>query len=130
MTTRNEGIIMGRGTLTATTLAVGRHARAETHQAGGAEEAERQEIARLLAALQEALRAAPAGRAEEAEALAAQAGQLAQTATQEQPNRTLLQMLGRGVAQTAELLRDTLPDAVGLAGQLATLVARLHGAGV
>jgi hypothetical protein len=81
----------------------------------------------LSRTLTEHLRSAPGDKSDEAAAVAAQAARLVGEATAEKPNRTLLQVLSSGLKQTAAFLKDSVPDAFTIAGQITSLVARLHG---
>jgi hypothetical protein len=132
MSGRNEGIIMSGGSLTAGQLAVGRGATTQQNGTGAAPldpaEAQR-ELQALLAQLTQALKAAPATHAEESEAVAAQATQLVRVAAKPEPNRGLLQVAASGLHQTAEFLKDVVPNAVVVAGQIVTLISRLHQLG-
>ncbi len=145
MTDKNEGIILSSGTIIASQIAVGQGATAKaTHigsgsnvnirseltdvqQSAGASDAHIEELQALLQVLKERLRSAPSDKSYEAEAVAAQAAQLIEGATKDKPNRTLLQVLANGLKQTAEFLNDSIPGAVSIAGQIVTLVGRIHG---
>jgi hypothetical protein len=122
MAGRNEGIIVTNGTISATQIAVGRGASNTLTQTGHGED-----LQALLRTLTELLRQTPAEKSEEAEAVAAQAAQLVEAAGKEKPNRTMLQVLASGLKQAASFLKEAVPDAVTIAGQIASVVARLHG---
>lgn len=132
MTERNEGIIMSGGSLTAGQLAVGRGATAQQNATGAPalDPAEAQhELQALLAQLTHALQTAPATHTEESEAVAAQAAQLVRVAAKPEPNRNLLHVAVSGLKQTAEFLKDAVPNAVVVAEQIVSLVSRLHQLG-
>jgi hypothetical protein len=152
MTGKNEGIVVSGGGVRAGYLAVGRGARVDAMEIGsganvnvgsgltGVQQtagmtaagsgADEQNLAALLEILTKILNTAPANKADEAEALAAQAAQLVEAAGKDHPNRTMLQVISGGLKQTAELLKDAVPAAVKLTGQILDVVARLHGLSV
>ena len=85
------------------------------------------ELQALLVQLNETLQQAPRDKAEEAEAVAKSAEQLVATASEEKPNKTLIQIAGEGLKQAAETLAKVMPTALTTATQIVTLISKLHG---
>jgi hypothetical protein len=152
MTGKNEGIVVSGGNVRAGHLAVGRGARVDAMDIGSGSNvnvgssltgmqqtagemaagggAEEQDLAALLEILTKILNTTPTNKSEESEALAAQAAQLVEAAGKDHPNRTMLQVISGGLKQTAEFLKDAVPAAVKVTGQILDVVARLHGLSV
>jgi hypothetical protein len=65
--------------------------------------------------------------AENAEAVAAQATSLIETAAKENPNNTMLKTIAGGLKTTAEFLKDAIPSAVTIAAQIASVVGKIFG---
>jgi ElaB/YqjD/DUF883 family membrane-anchored ribosome-binding protein len=91
---------------------------------------QRKELQDLLQQLQDALPKTSFDKAEEAEDLAAQAKDIVDEAAKTQPNKTRLQRIGTGVKETAEFLKDTVPSAVAIGGQIVALIGKIHGIGL
>ena len=85
------------------------------------------ELQALLVQLNETLQQAPPDKAEEAEAVAKSAEQLVATASEEKPNKTLIQITGEGLKQAAQTLAKVMPTALTTATQIVTLISKLHG---
>ncbi len=85
------------------------------------------ELQALLVQLNETLQQAPPDKAEEAEAVAKSAEQLFATASEEKPNKTLIQITGEGLKQAAQTLAKVMPTALTTATQIVTLISKLHG---
>lgn len=91
------------------------------------DQAARQELEGLIEQLSQALQNVPAKQAEQAEAVAASAQALVETAKADKPNKTLLQISGEGLKKAAETLADVAPAVVGITGQVVALVMRMKG---
>lgn len=91
------------------------------------DQAARQELEGLIEQLSQALQNVPAKQAEQAEAVAASAQALVETARADKPNKTLLQISGEGLKKAAETLADVAPAVVGITGQVVALVMRMKG---
>src|SRR4051794_34568859 len=81
----------------------------------------------LLQKLAAALQSAPADKAEHAEAVATQAAQLIEAAKSEKWNKTTLKVIGDGLKQTAKFLKDSVPSAISITGQIVTVVRTIFG---
>jgi hypothetical protein len=152
MVKKNEGVVISGGDIRAGHFAVGPGASVyATHVGGGsnvnigsrltstkqtgyavvgAGGGKEQDLATLLEALTEALKTAPANKSEQAEALVSQAAQLIEIAGNDHPNRTMLQVISSGLKQTAEFLKEAVPAAVKLTGQILDVISKLHGLSV
>jgi hypothetical protein len=148
---KNEGIIISGGGIQAEQLAVGQGAKIKTMLTGGganvnigshltggqqasnttasADNPDREDLARLLKSLAGLLEKAPADKSDEAEALSVQAAQLVQAAAKDNPSRTILRVIGKGLKDTAEFLKDAVPGVVTVVEQIVNVVAKLHGVG-
>lgn len=91
------------------------------------DQAARQELEGLIEQLSQALQNVPAKQAEQAEAVAASAQALVETAKADKPNKTLLQISSEGLKKAAETLADVAPAVVGITGQVVALVMRMKG---
>ena len=93
------------------------------------DEAAREQLQKLVEQLSQAL-ASPKvqeTKKEEAEAVAASAQILVETAKAEKPNKTLLQSSGEVLKKAAENLAEVAPTVIGIATQIVTAVLRLKG---
>jgi hypothetical protein len=93
------------------------------------DEATRKQLQSLIEQLSQAL-AAPQvqeSKKDEAEAVAASAQILVETAKAEKPNKTLLQNSGELLKKAAETLVDVAPGVVGIAGQIVAAVLHMKG---
>ena len=88
------------------------------------DEATKAELARLLAALEEALAQAPAEKEEEAEAVLVAAQDLLEKAAADKPNKTSIQISGEGLKQAAENLAAVTPTVLTIAGQIVAAISR------
>jgi len=145
MAKKNEGIMISGGTMSAGQVAVGQNATAtsthfgsgsnvnmdsnliNTQQSASANEHKLTDLPALLTALKEVLNDIPKEKSDEAEAIVAQATQLVDVATKDKPNRSILQVLSSGLKEAATFLKDSVPDALKIASQITSIVARLHG---
>ena len=91
------------------------------------DEAARQELQGLIEQLGQALEHIPESQNEQAEAVAASAQALVETAKADKPNKTLLQISGEGLKKAAENLAEVAPAVVGIAGQVIAMVMRMKG---
>jgi septal ring factor EnvC (AmiA/AmiB activator) len=91
------------------------------------DEAARQELQSLIGQLGQALERIPESQKEQAEAVAASAQALVETAKSDKPNKTLLQISGEGLKKAAENLAEVAPAVVGIAGQVVAMVMRMKG---
>jgi ElaB/YqjD/DUF883 family membrane-anchored ribosome-binding protein len=129
MSGRNDGIVLrGNGNIKATQIVVGNHATGTMTTA--ASPGDKADLESLLQRLAELLAKSPSAGGDEAEALTLQARQLVEVASKEAPNPSLLKVIGSGLKQTAAFLKDSAPAAVETAGQIVSLVAKLHGVGL
>jgi hypothetical protein len=85
------------------------------------------ELQRLIQELSAALQQAPPEQAEAAEAVAVSAEQLVKAATDEKPNKTLLQISGEGLKQAAQNLAAVLPLVLPIATQIVETVRKFGG---
>jgi hypothetical protein len=137
----NSGIIV-HGDFNAGQVAAGDRARAVMNVGSGArlhigsrhaaatQEDPRAALAALLRELEAALRAAPRGKAAEADLVSAVATQLVKAAGRPDTERSTLQHISDGLKGTLGFLKGTVPDAIGIVRQLVSLVASLHGLSV
>jgi hypothetical protein len=95
-----------------------------------ADEAQKKELQDLLQKLKDELPQAAIEKSAEAEAVAAQAKGLVEEAAKPQPNKPMLQMFGQGLKSTATFLKDTVPAVVTIAGQITSLIGKIHGIGL
>ena len=82
------------------------------------------ELERLIQELNDALQQAPDDKAEEAEAVAKSAELLVKTATEEKPNKTMVQITGEGLKQAAQNMADVIPAVVTIAAQIVAAIAK------
>jgi len=85
----------------------------------------RQELAKLIGQLSEALDKTPEESQEHAQAVAETAKALVDTAKAEKPNKTMLQITGEGLKQAAQNLAEVMPTVVTIASQIVMTVAKL-----
>ena len=93
----------------------------------GGDDASRKELQALIVQLNQALETVPQDLKEEAEAVAASAQALVESAKAESPNKTLLQITGDGLKKAAGNLAEVAPAVIGIAGQVVTAVMRMNG---
>jgi regulator of replication initiation timing len=91
------------------------------------DEAARQELEGLIEKLGDVLQHIPESQNEQAEAVAASAQVLVETAKADKPNKTLLQISGEGLKKAAENLAEVAPAVVGIASQVIAMVMRMKG---
>jgi ElaB/YqjD/DUF883 family membrane-anchored ribosome-binding protein len=91
------------------------------------DDSQRKELQSLLQQLQDALPRTSFDKAEQAEDLAAQAKEMVDEAAKAQPNKSRLQRVGEGLKKTADFLKDTVPSTVTIAGQIVSLIGKIHG---
>jgi ElaB/YqjD/DUF883 family membrane-anchored ribosome-binding protein len=87
----------------------------------------RQKLQGLIEQLSQALERIPESQKEQAEAVAASAQALVETAKADKPNKTLLQISGEGLKKAAENLAEVAPAVVGIASQVIAMVMRMKG---
>jgi hypothetical protein len=95
----------------------------------GSDEAARKQLQSLIEQLGQAL-AAPQvqeSKKDEAEAVAASAQLLVESAKAEKPNKTLLQSSGEVLKKAAETLVEVAPGVVSIAGQIVAAVLHMKG---
>jgi ElaB/YqjD/DUF883 family membrane-anchored ribosome-binding protein len=90
-----------------------------------AEASTRAELEELVRTLNDALQQAPDDKAEEAEAVAQYAQVLVEKAAEEKPNKTMVQITGRGLKQAAKNLADVTPTVLSIATQIVATVSKL-----
>ncbi len=93
----------------------------------GADESTKDELKQLIQQLSQALEQAPPDKVEEAEAVAKSAELLVQTANEEKPNKTMVQITGEGLKQAAKNIAEVMPTVLTIATQIVTTVAKLAG---
>jgi hypothetical protein len=81
------------------------------------------ELERLVEELNEALQQVPPDKAEDAEAVAQSAEALVETATQEKPNRTMVEITGDGLKKAAQNLANVMPTVLTIATQIVHTVS-------
>ncbi len=91
----------------------------------GAEPDLKEQLSQLMEQLNQALAQVPQDKAKEAEAVAKTAENLVQTATEEDPNKPMLEITGEGLKKAAENLAAVTPAAVGIATQIVAAVLKL-----
>jgi ElaB/YqjD/DUF883 family membrane-anchored ribosome-binding protein len=90
-----------------------------------AEASTKAELEELVRTLNDALQQAPDDKAEEAEAVAQYAQVLVEKAAEEKPNKTMVQITGRGLKQAAKNLADVTPTVLSIATQIVATVSKL-----
>jgi hypothetical protein len=106
-----------KSTLTNVTQTVG--------QIPAADDAAKKELAQLIEQLNQALQQAPAGKEQEAEAVADYAKDLVEQAAVPQPNRTKIRITGEGLKMAAQNLAAVMPTVVTIATQIVGSVLKL-----
>jgi hypothetical protein len=91
------------------------------------DESAREELQQLIEQLSESLEKVPQDKVEEAEAVAQSAEHLVSVATEEKPNKTMIQITGEGLRQAAENLADVMPIVLTIATRIVTTVSKLAG---
>lgn len=91
------------------------------------DDAARQELQHSIAQLSQALEQIPVSLKEQAEAVAAAAKMLVDTANSEKPNKTMLEITGDGLKKAAANLAGVAPTVVTIAGQVVATVLRMRG---
>ena len=91
------------------------------------DETARQELQGLIEQLSQALQNVPDTQKEQAEAVAASAEALVETAKADKPNKTLLQITGEGLKKAAENLSEVAPTVVSIASQVVVAIMRMKG---
>jgi hypothetical protein len=94
-----------------------------------ADDASRQELQTLLQHLGEALKAVPAGKVEDAEAVGAAAEDLVKETAKEQPNKSRLRSLGRTLIDAASAIGAAAPAALSIAEKVVALIGKIQGLG-
>lgn len=83
------------------------------------------ELEKLVRELNEALQHVPADKAEDAEAVAQSAELLVETATEEEPNKTMIEITGNELKKAARNLADVMPTVLTIATQIVATVSKL-----
>jgi hypothetical protein len=83
------------------------------------------ELDKLISKLDEALQQVPPDKAEDAEAVAQSAEALVETASQEKPNKTMVEITGEGLKKAAQNLADVAPIVLTIATQIVDTVVKL-----
>lgn len=91
----------------------------------GGDSSEKAQLQQLLQQLSETLQQVPASHAEDAEAVAETAKNLVGTASQERPNKTILQITGAGLQKAAENLQAVAPAVVNIATRIVDTITNL-----
>ena len=91
----------------------------------GGDPSAKAELQQLLKQLSETLQQVPPEHAEAAEAVAETAKTLVETATQEKPNKIMVQITGEGLKKAAENLQAIMPAVLTLATQIVAAVFKL-----
>ncbi|GAB4443706.1 MAG: hypothetical protein Kow00120_13180 [Anaerolineae bacterium] len=91
----------------------------------GADQAQKDELAELIAQLNQMLKQAPAAHVEEAEAVAATAESLLAEAGKDKPNKTLLRVTSDGLKAAAENLEAVVPGVVRIAVSIVSAILGL-----
>ena len=92
-----------------------------------ADQTVKDELRALIDQLNETLQQAPEGKDEAAVAVAQSAEMLVKTATEEKPNKAMVQITGEGLKQAAQNLADVMPNVLTIATSIVTTVAKLIG---
>lgn len=93
----------------------------------GDDETARQELQALIVQLDQALEKIPQHLKEEAEAAAASARALIESAEAQKPNKTFIEITAEGLKQAAGDLSEVAPTVLGIAGQIVASVMRMRG---
>ncbi len=88
---------------------------------------QRKQLQDLLKQLQDVLPKTSFDKSDQAEDLAGQAKEIVEEAAKPQPNKPRLQRIAEGLKKTADFLKDSVPAAVTIGGQIVTLIAKIHG---
>jgi hypothetical protein len=94
-----------------------------------AEQSVKDELQQLIGQLKEALAHVPAGKEEEAEAVAETAQDLVQSATKEKPNKTKLRISAEGLKKAEETLATVMPAVLTIATQIVQVIGKYTGMG-
>ena len=90
-----------------------------------ATKAEQASLSSLLEQLNDALQQLPKDRAEEAEAIAQMAAQLLTNANQVKPNKTMLDITGKGLKEAAKAIVGIVPSALEVVTLMVKAVANI-----
>jgi len=83
------------------------------------------ELERLVQQLNAALQQAPPDQTEDAEAVAQSAELLVETASQEKPNKRMVEITGEGLKQAAQNIAHVMPTVLGIATQIVETVGKV-----
>lgn len=92
-----------------------------------ADDSLKEELSKLIQQLNDTLQQAPAEKAEAAEAVAKTAEVLVQTSAAEKPNKTLLDITGKGLLEASKAVADVMPTALKVATQIVAVVGKITG---
>ena len=104
-----------------------RDVRQTAGQIPGGDDDTRKQLQALIDQLSGELEKTPPEQKEAAEAVAATAKQLVETAKSDKPNKTLLQITGEGLKLAAKNLAEVMPTVASIAVQIVAAVAKLSG---
>lgn len=96
-------------------------------QIPNADPATKEELAKLVLSLRDALKTVPQEHAQNAEAIAALTDDLVTKAKAPAPNKTLIDIAIGGLKRAAETVKQAVPAVVTIVGGIASLIAKLHG---
>jgi hypothetical protein len=122
-------VAAGEGARAVMNVASGASLRAGSRRGGVGQEDPRAAMRALLRELEAVLRTAPTPRAVEADLVASQATQLVKAANSPGTDRSVLHHIAKGLRDAAGFVKETVPDAVTIVGQIVGIVSKLHGLG-
>ncbi|NEP23727.1 hypothetical protein [Moorena sp. SIO3I6] len=85
----------------------------------------KEKLQELLQRLDLELQQAPSQKASEADAVASLANDLVSKASEDQPNPTMIKIVGEGLKQAAKNIAETLPTVLDIANKISSLVMTL-----
>ncbi|NEN95508.1 MAG: DUF4404 family protein [Moorea sp. SIO3I7] len=85
----------------------------------------KEKLQELLQRLDLELQQAPSQKASEADAVASLANDLVNKASEDQPNPTMIKIVGEGLKQAAKNIAETLPTVLDIANKISSLVMTL-----
>ncbi len=91
------------------------------------DEAEKEALQLLIGQLNDALQQLPEGRAEDAEAVAQMAGDLVEKASQPTPNKTMLNITGKGLMEAANAVAEVAPKTLAAATDIVATIGKITG---
>lgn len=91
------------------------------------DESVKEELQQLLLQLNDTLQEAPAENAAEAEEFSAATTLLVEAAAKEEPDKTMVKMLGAGLLNAATTLTNELPDVISITGKIVSIAGVIAG---